>query len=152
MYLVFSAEYLANKKTRGWCTKKWVQISFSAALCFTAKGILLETFQGATQPFQLDLTLQPRPDSDPRREISGQNQVRFRSWGEVFEGGQGWRSRSSWSGSVAPRKVSSIPRKRIGKTHEIQLKTLWRFSTHVPCPPELLRISLFGGADLYLQF
>ena len=70
---------------------------------------MLETFQGATEPFQPDLPLwpdplrtpPPRPDSDliltwfgpEKAAFSGPNQVEIRSegpnqvWGEVFGGG-----------------------------------------------------------------
>ena len=59
------------------------------------------------------------PDSDLKSAFSGPNQIEIRSeirsksgpnqvWGEVFGGGWGQRGRSSWNGSVAPRKVSSL--------------------------------------------
>ena len=80
------------------------------------RGPKIETFRGATEPFQPDIPLwtrppsehlPPRPDSDlispdsgPGirlfRSKSGPNQVRIRSRARCLEGGRGQRGRSGW--------------------------------------------------------
>ena len=109
--------------------------SLKPSFCFP----WIETFRGATEPFQPDLPLAPtpservppdliltrcRPDSDLKSAFSGsksgRNQVQIRSGGVC--GGSGW------NGSVAPRKVPTLgglPQPQ-AKNYNVQLKIACR--------------------------
>ena len=69
---------------------------------------------------------------------SGQNRVRIRSWGECSRGSGPERYRSSWEGSVAPRKVLIAGKTcgilfRPAKIKYIGSTFSGKFSGHFPC-------------------